>query len=165
MWPWSVATSVHRASLARCSRASQVQARCASLPMPAESSPSLSDRSLQASFERHVSETWRWKLACFVSVSCSRPAAVNSTGSAPAAVGRSMLLARCSKGIWTLYIPYLYWGRTIYIPCGGCWRACGRVSSLIREWSVVLQCLTVACRLSVYKLSALILIESLVNDF
>ena len=31
--------SAHRASLARCSTASQVQARCTSLPMPAEPSP------------------------------------------------------------------------------------------------------------------------------
>ena len=50
-------------------------------------------------------------------------------------------------GIRTLYIPYSYWGRT-YIPCGG--RASSCVAALTREWSIVLQCPTVASRLQSY---------------
>jgi len=44
-----------------------------------------------------------------------------------------------------LYLPYSYWGRTIYILCGGVGvHAHGRVSSLTRERSFVWKCLAVA---------------------
>jgi len=73
------------------------------------------------------------------------------------------------SGIMTLYIPYSYWGLTIYILCGGYGRACGHASScvaaLTREWSVLLQFLSVVAVLCC-GLSALnILIGNLVNDF
>jgi len=84
-WPWSVATSAHRATLAWCYRASQVATRsllyrCHS----AEPSPSVSDRPMRASL---------FTASRFVSV-CALPWAINSscraTGSAPMAVGRSL---------------------------------------------------------------------------
>ena len=48
-----------------------------------------------------------------------------------------------SEGIRTLYIPYSYWWRTIYIPCGGS-RVVMRGCWVSGHWPVVLQFLSVA---------------------
>ena len=79
-----------------------------------------------------------------------------------------LALVLCCIGIRTLYIPYSYWGHTVRRGVPVYSRASSCVAALTREWSVLLQCLPVACTQTTVVLrcwSTLILIKSLMNDF